>query len=89
VITWIRIKYDTVILKIIIHTAYTKQRVTKHPKHLLEEHVTNTAGNILETQSTPVKEGCIFACTFICSRHSIRTIIAKVKDTQNTIELEG
>ena len=87
--TWVSIKYDTVILKITIHTTYTKRRVTKHPKHLLEEHVTNTAENIQETQSTPAKRGCIFACTFICSRHSIRTIIAKVKYTQNTIELEG
>jgi len=51
-------KYDTVILKITIHTAYTKHKFTKHPKHLLEEHVTSTTGKHPgNPKSTPVWEG--------------------------------
>jgi len=82
---WVSMKYDTVILKITIHTAYTKHRFTKHPKHLLEEHVTSTTGKHPGNPNQRLS-GKGISSPALLPAHAIqyRTIIAKVEDTQNT-----
>ena len=86
---WVK-KYDTVILKITIHTGFTKQGLQNTLSIYWRNMWPALQENILETQNHRLS-GKGISSPALLPAHAIqyRTIIARVEDTQNTKELEG